>query len=406
MAATSRTKSFLIIFFVVLIGLLFRRYDGFTRPQIYAEDGPVFLEQFMELGIKSLWTPYAGYLHTMPRLIALLFGYLGVDLLYIPICYDYSYFVLCLLVAWEIWRGASYMNIKHKVFYATIFLFIPVGPEMFMNITNSIWVTSLYLVNFLLTGYKLYEAEKWKPLKLLLLLAVSLTGPYSLLLSPIILLIFFLERKTLTINKVVPLCVILLGGMIQTVFIKFLAPKQDRSIPGTPEPLHFIKYIKYNIRDLAFARDMRILTRVPERAMTIICLCIFAFLCYLLYKNYRRINISRRYVLVLAPIVYIGSCVAVFWPMETCVLAFNCPRYYFVPYTCFAWIFILGWNRILNYTHIALYFIYFILQKPNMRYTLDDKEWKREIMEYKAGKREAIDIQPAGWSFRLPPYKK
>jgi len=396
----NRLRDSALIFFIIFIGLFFRRPDAFLNPQIYAEDGPIFLQQFAALGIKSLVIPYAGYLHTIPRLVAFIFGS-TVDVLYIPLCYNLSCFLLTFFIALSLWESAKYLNLKHKILFATIFLFIPVGPEMFMNITNSIWITSMYLVNFLFVGYRYYDTGKWKLLKLLVLFIISLTGPFSLLLSPIIILIIFLERKTITTRQLIPMFFILSGGFIQFICIKVLSPKMDRAIPGIPEHFHLLKLIKYNIGDLIFLKN-GLIPDMPEKAMAIICIGVFAILLYFLFVNYKKISVSRKYLLVLAPIVYLGSFIAVFWPTETHVLAFGCPRYYFVPYTCFAWIFIIGLDSIIRVKDIVVYFIYFLLQSKNMRYTLADKEWKKQILEYKQRKRHDIDINPDGWKVTLP----
>jgi hypothetical protein len=178
----------------------------------------------------------------------------------------------------------------------------------------------------------------------------------------------------------------------------------DRSIPGTPEHFHLLKLIKYNIGDLTFIRN-GLIPNMPERVSTIICLGIFMILLYFIFTSYKNITVNRKYVLLLAPLVYLGSFIAVFWPMETSVLAFGCPRYYFVPYTCIAWIFIIGLDNKLRTRDIVIYFIYFLLQSRNMRYTLADKEWKKQILEYQEGKREIIEINPQGWQFTLPKKK-
>ena len=60
-------KHILSVFAIVLVVLIFRRFDGFVNPQLWAEDGTVFLQQYTDIGAKSIITPYAGYLHTIPR---------------------------------------------------------------------------------------------------------------------------------------------------------------------------------------------------------------------------------------------------------------------------------------------------------------------------------------------------
>ncbi|GAA4463978.1 hypothetical protein GCM10023093_13450 [Nemorincola caseinilytica] len=390
------------VILLIFLGLFFRRHDGFLHAQIYAEDGPIFLAQYMEKGWASLITPYAGYLHTIPRLIALLWGTLGVDLEVLPTFYNLSYFGLCVLIGLELLKSARQLEMKHKILFASIFPFVPVGPEMFMNITNSIWVTSLYLVNFLFVGYKYYEAENRKWLKLICIMLVSLTGPFSLLLSPVAALIIFLERKTMTMKRLVPMGLIMVCGLVQFMLIR--SSPHNRAIPGDPEPHHLVRLIKYNMADLIYSRN-NLLPSIGEKELSILLLSLFAFIVYMLFRHYRRITADRKYVLVLAPIMFLASFIAVFWPMETKVLAFGCPRYYFVPYTCAAWIFILGADSIMRIKDIVVYFIYFLFHANSMRFNYEDKKWKEQMREYKAGKREEIDIHPEGWKFRLPPYK-
>src|SRR3954469_13020568 len=52
-------------------GILFaRRPDMVLNPQFWAEDGPVFFAQARIHGIAALVEPYAGYFHTVLRLVA------------------------------------------------------------------------------------------------------------------------------------------------------------------------------------------------------------------------------------------------------------------------------------------------------------------------------------------------
>ena len=58
---------------LILIGcgliLFLRRPDQFHHPQFWAEDG-FFYERHLANGWHTLVESYAGYLHTLPRLIA------------------------------------------------------------------------------------------------------------------------------------------------------------------------------------------------------------------------------------------------------------------------------------------------------------------------------------------------
>src|SRR5688500_19803875 len=62
--------------------LVWRRFDLVMNPQFWAEDSVIFFEQAYNAGWSVLWRPYAGYLHTIPRLVAGVAGQL--DPLYAP----------------------------------------------------------------------------------------------------------------------------------------------------------------------------------------------------------------------------------------------------------------------------------------------------------------------------------
>lgn len=388
------------VFIVVILLLMFRRFDGFSNPQLWAEDGTVFLQQYSEMGVKSLITPYAGYLHTIPRLIVCLFGSLSVNLLYVPMLYSMTCVVFMLLLAYKFLKSAGSLSLQNKVLFATVFLYVPLGTEIFMNITNLIWFTALYMVDFLLIGYKQYESSRYKIPIAVILFVVALTGPFSLLLSPIIMLIILLERKTITLRQLTPMILIMIGGIIQLICIKTSGNGISRAVPGTPEKYHLLKLVALNVGDLAFA-SKGLWPEMGSGLQTMISILLFFGLLYMIGKSYVKVTLERKYILILAPIVFLGSFVVSFWPMETIALAFGCPRYYFVPYVCIAWILIIGGDKTIVVKDVLIYGIYFLLHSKSMRGSLPDKEWKKQVTEYQNGQRTQIDINPEGWNFNL-----
>ena len=49
--------------------LLIPRANGWTGNYLFAEDGQVFLTEYLKNGLGTLFTTYAGYLHLIPRVI-------------------------------------------------------------------------------------------------------------------------------------------------------------------------------------------------------------------------------------------------------------------------------------------------------------------------------------------------
>lgn len=61
------------VFVLAFIVLFIRMHGRLTRGYLWAEDAPIFIKEGFELGARAIITPYAGYLHAVPRL--LIYGY-------------------------------------------------------------------------------------------------------------------------------------------------------------------------------------------------------------------------------------------------------------------------------------------------------------------------------------------
>jgi hypothetical protein len=397
----SNSRNILLIFFVVLSVLLFRRYDAFFTPQLWAEDGPIFVQQYAENGIRSLLIPYGGYLNSAQRLIVLFYGAISLDYIYIPLFYVISCILIIFFIAVRLWKTANYLGLNNKIIYATFFLFTPITSDVFLNITNLNGILSLYLINFLFVRRD--EDDKMIIANIILIFITALSGPTSVFLCPIVIIILFKERKRLNLTKLLPLLVILLCGLTQLIFIKFIDKNFARGIAGDPEPFHLLKLFTNNIHDLIFLQ-YGFLPPISPFKETIICFIIFCFLAFFFIRGYIKINNDRKYIILLAAIFYMGSVVYSYWPNESKLLAMqNASRYFLVPYACLGWLMILAFDKKIRTEYVAIYITFLLLQSKYIKFSLQDKEWKKEIIEYKEGKRQIIDINPEGWKFGLPP---
>lgn len=55
---------------VAAVCLALRKPWALLTPQLWAEDGSIFLVQDEQLGLAAWFTPYNGYLHLLPRIVA------------------------------------------------------------------------------------------------------------------------------------------------------------------------------------------------------------------------------------------------------------------------------------------------------------------------------------------------
>ncbi len=396
------------IFIIIVIGLAFRRYDMFINPQLYAEDGVIFLQQFYEKGLATFITPYAGYLHTIQRLIVIFWGWLHVNLIYIPTLYAATTILVMFFIAYRIWQTTFYLGLVNRIAYAVFFVFVPTNSDIFLNITNLNGMLSLYLINFLFVRNAISDSIKSHSIiELIILFIVSLSGPTSIFLCPVIALILFVERKTLAYKKVLPLAVIFICGVLQLITVKFIDTDIYRGVnEGATEHYHTLKFFIKNVADLMYIH-YGIWPDMSHRTTMIVFLIAFMIILALVIKSYRSIKNTDKYVIASVIGLYFASVIVAYWPDESYIYALrNASRYFIVPYTCIGWVFILAVDKKLKKEHIALYLLFFTLHTKYIKFELPDKRWKEQIMEYRKGNRDIIEINPEGWHFRLPERKK
>ena len=165
----------------ITLVLLYRFPHRLLAAQLWAEDGTVFLMGQRDLGLAALWTPYSGYLHLIPRLVALLWGSL-LDLAYIPLAYNLSALLLTLLVALFILRARVPLPCKPVAAFALVF--VPHPFEVYLTMTSVQWFFAAALPLFLLQTPS--PTRTGRIAEAFVVFIVGLTGPFLLLFSPIL----------------------------------------------------------------------------------------------------------------------------------------------------------------------------------------------------------------------------
>lgn len=168
----SKTKAWCLYaaygFFFLLLGL--RSYSRLIFPQIVNEDTRIFLPEALQWGYKSLFHAYAGYFHTLPRLIALFavqFDALLWPFLLTSSCvFIFAY--ACLRVSAKDFQE-SFGSRETRVFTSCTLVLMSGLKEGLGNPTNLHWILALFVV-FL--GFR----NKKSPLPLHDLLLVSLAA--------------------------------------------------------------------------------------------------------------------------------------------------------------------------------------------------------------------------------------
>jgi hypothetical protein len=168
---------------VFAIALFLRKPYALLSPQLYAEDGSIFLAQNDLVGLRALIEPYMGYLHTLPRLIASLASSL-LDPAWWPAFYNATAFALWLAVVARTFSSRLPLPAVLRPWLALAFFLGPHSGEILFNITNLQWIVAFLLIQQAFISAPTTIAQRITDLALLLVL--GLTGPFVIALGPLL----------------------------------------------------------------------------------------------------------------------------------------------------------------------------------------------------------------------------
>lgn len=185
----------------------------FINNSLWAEDGVVFINEANNYGINSIWRPYAGYLHLYPRLFALIASHF--DLIFTPWIFMGGFVLAVWVMMLMIMQGMRELNI-HPIGILAVAVLIGLQPnhgQIFFTLTNSQWFFGVALC-VLVSVTRLHTSSNFY---ILGGAVFSLTGPFSVLLFPVLLTRFYLDRDRVRSLIFVLVMVICVG--IQMFFI-------------------------------------------------------------------------------------------------------------------------------------------------------------------------------------------
>lgn len=196
---------------------------------IYYEDGAIFLQDGLDEGLRSVATPYAGYLHVVPRWIAVAVAQFDLDWWAVMLV-AVAGLVLC-VVAWSIYVMSGDYIQSHGIRSALALsvVFLPVAQrEVYNNVANLHWFL-LYLTFWVL----LWQPQRWlgSVSASIGVLLVTLSSPFTVLLAP--LAAYRLRSRTPKVVLVVSAYTV--GTMVQ-MFVA-LDPNVTRQTVGDDIPV-------------------------------------------------------------------------------------------------------------------------------------------------------------------------
>lgn len=240
-----RKKNFrrqLLLFSVILTTfaiIIIRREDAFTNPQFWAEDGTAwFYDAYNNGPIVPLFWARNGYLQTISRIGGSLS--LLVPLAYAPLLFNtialFAQALPAFILLSKRWKKLI-PSFAMRVFIALVFLWIPNTKEVHLNLTNVQWHLAVASLLLILGDKPRYKY--WKFIDGGYFLIAGLSGPFSIFLTPIAIIMNRIQKstKSLFYAKIVTFT-----GALQ--FLTFITTNEGgRSITVLPNAMESIFHI-------------------------------------------------------------------------------------------------------------------------------------------------------------------
>ncbi len=191
--------------------LFLRKPWALHTPQLWAEDGSIFLLQDNLWGAGVILDPYNGYLHLLPRLVAWLARHL-VDVAWWPAFYNGASFAVTVGLFARLASARLDLPVALKPWLILALPLVVGTGEVLINLTNLQWLSALFLVAHLFASPARRLGSHAGDVALLVL--AGLSGLFSVILLPLFLRRAVRHRSpdTLLAAAVVGAC-----GLVQLV---------------------------------------------------------------------------------------------------------------------------------------------------------------------------------------------
>jgi hypothetical protein len=229
------------VFLAALMAIFSRLPGAFLHPQFFAEDGWVWYQQAYNLHwLRSLGIAQAGYLQTLPRLIA------GVTLLlpmqWAPLIMNVAGAVIQALPVTALLsrRCTPWGPLPVRMLMAALYIAIPDAPEIHIVLTNAMW--HLAVLQALLAFSVPPLSWRGRVLDMVLFGIGAISGPFCILLLPCVCIYWWFRRQRWTLAV---LSIMFIGVVIQLMTILHSVRSPGAPLGATPSRL--IRIIAGNI---------------------------------------------------------------------------------------------------------------------------------------------------------------
>jgi len=385
------------VVFACAVLLALRKPWALHTPQLWAEDGSIFLTQDEQMGVRAWWEPYNGYLHLLPRLIAWIASHTA-DPAWWPAIYNGVAFTIT--VALFARMASRRVELPAKPWLMLTFVLVVGTGEVLINVTNLQWVTAFYLLLQLFTTPARTGAQRIGDF--LILLVIGLNGPFAIVLLPLFAWRTLRERS---LDTVVALMAVALCAAIQGWLVMRTGPGINLHAGNEPfAPLNFLSIIGSRLVTWPFFGPSAVRTwpRWIHAAITV--LAVVPFLLWALRHDPRcrwRRGVVAAFCLITLASVYRAR--ADTWTDDNLV---NGDRYFYIPRVLLAWLLVWEFDtrpRIVGWLARGLCALAVIVHAPRfMLPAPPDYRWAEHCDPIRRGVPANIYTLPEGWWIEYP----
>lgn len=203
----------LSITLMAIIITVSRRPDAFFNAQFWAEDAVIwYAEAYSKGWLEPIFSSQNGYFQTVSRLVAA--GSMAVDFKNAPLFFNVcgAFFQILPALILNSARGRELVpNDAARLLVTLLYLAIPYAQEVHVNTTNIHW--HLALASLLIMSFSYSSGWPQKVFDGVVVLLSALSGPFSILMSPLSVYNFYIRRdkRSALIMVAIVACALLQG---------------------------------------------------------------------------------------------------------------------------------------------------------------------------------------------------
>lgn len=390
---------FFLVFLIAFAITVLRRPDIVVNAQFWAEDGMMWFTQMYRDGFISIFRPQDGYFQTISRLAAGLA--LFVPLEHAPLVMNLVFICIkSLLVAMLFTTRLDHLtgNNVVRVIVAIFILITPDAHEVHGNVTSAHWFLSCIALLLLLS--KDPSNMLIKILDIPIVIIAGLSGPFAIIIAPLSVIWFYLNRGYSTFhNKVLTVC-ISITALIQATAVVATASSRSQVELGASLST-FLKVVSSRVFGPVFFGSKTSDNIWESTALTYgVSFFGFAILIYGFFKASNEVRIILAFGVLMLAAALISPMLTLDPSQQQWQGLYDAgSRYFAIPLVCVFIAFLVTvsklWGRhILTNTVITLLFICVVVSLRNdfsLR-PLSDCAWKESVAEFSQGETDRVKI--------------